>query len=306
MEFKNALRPLTALLLAVLMGCGPNNQQGSRKIDPQAAPHVVVGAMAALSGAKKGFFITKGQPTYHDWNAGAGNIAIPLQGADADSFQVFKSPKNASALFARDSSRVYMARHYTPQVIEGADPTSFELITSDGTYSRDSNHVYFLGISIDGVDPLSFEALVFPFSKDKNQAYYAAAPLAGVDRESWRPLRKGWIEEPWRREGKKPPYPVPKSEVGGGGWSRDKNAFYYGRSVIAGVDVGTFEVLSDHYVKDKDHVFRHVYDSKMSVIKGADPATFVVHKDADNMIAWGADAHDANSQYRKGEILEPK
>lgn len=295
-----------ATLLSVAMTvCSAEDKQATHKIDPQALPHIIVGGMAFFSGARKGFSVTKGQPTYHDWNAGAGNIAEPLQGAVAESFEAFDFPKNAAAVFARDSSHVYMARNYTPREIKGAHAPSFRLVTADGLYSRDKSKVYYLGVPIEDADPASFETLVFPFSQDKEHAYVGATPIPVEDNNSWIPLREGGTGDYWYRSTREV-YPKERETVYVAGWSRDDGAFYYGDNVIKGIKVATFEVLSDYYARDKNHVYsRHYYD-KLVVIKQADPTTFVVHEDADELLVRGADAHDANSQYRNGKVLKPK
>lgn len=288
----------TVLLIVVLTGCNPKQQQ--------AAPQMVVGGIAALSGAKKGFFVTDGQPTYHDWNAGVGNIVKPLQGADADSFKAFEFPKRAAALYARDSTHVYMAMGYTPREIKGADAATFELLTPDGLYSRDANQVYYLGVPLKDCDPSTFEILMFPFSQDKTKAYIGATSIPSVDRESWRPLRRGFADSYWEESDNNELRPKEQNSVWVEGWSKDDRAFYYGRAVVSGIDVATFEVLSDYYARDKNHVYSRHYNT-LAVIKGADPASFAVSADVDEVVTrgMGEDAHDAKSKYLNGKVFVP-
>ncbi|MCA9245948.1 MAG: DKNYY domain-containing protein [Planctomycetales bacterium] len=295
MKFLGTASVSAVVALLMLTGCSEDARQ--------AAPHVVVGAMAEVSGASKGFFVTDGQPTYHDWNAGFGNIIEPLEGAHAASFHAFAQPKNAMALFARDRKHVYMAVSYTPREITGADAKSFSLITNDGLYAKDAKHVYFLGVPILEANPLTFEVLMYPFSQDKEDAFIGAAPIPNVDRESWRPLREGWADDCWERSANVI-RPKPQESIHVNGWSRDANAFYYGREAISGIDVATFEVLSDYYAKDKNNVYSQHY-GKLVAIKNADASTFVVHEDAEEILGRprGADAHDANSQYRDGKVF---
>ncbi len=282
-----------AALIPILFGCSDDAKQ--------AAPHLIVAGMAKLSGAKHGFFITNGQPTYHDWNAGSGNIVKPLDGADADTFYVFEQPKKSRALFARDDSHVFMASIE----INDADAKSFQLVTPDGLYTKDANRVYFMGVPIVEAKPDTFEVLIYPFSQDATHAFIGAAPIPNIDRASWRPLRKGSTGDHWYRSTRET-YPKKQESVYAAGWSRDANSFYYGRERVSGVDVATFEVLSDYYAMDKRRVYsRHFFD-KLTAIKGADPATFVVHEDADELLSRGADAHDANSQYQDGKVVAPK
>lgn len=311
--------PVAAMLFLASAGCSPEAQQ--------ATPHKIVGGMAILSGATKGFFVTNGRPTYRDWNAGAGNIAIPLNGADAESFVAFQQPKTARALFARDRSHVYMADFYSPREIKDADAESFALISLDGLYAKDKNHAYYLGVPIVGADPDSFEVHMPPFSQDKERAFIGATPIPEIDRASWRPLRKGSAGDPWHRENNNF-HPLRPESMFSTGWSRDKNTFYYGTDAITKIDVATFQVLSDYYAKDQHHVYScHFYrrpaskgstagklmltaDSKpqepeLDIIEGADPVSFVVHKDVDSIISslQGADAHDSKKQYRQGRIF---
>ena len=60
--------------------------------------------------------------------------------------------------------------------------------------------------------------------------------------------------------------------------------------------------------RDRDHVYSRYFHGKLTVIKDADPATFVVHADADDILRGGrnADAHDAKSQYHCGKVFTPK
>ncbi len=192
-----------------------------------------------------------------------------------------------------------MAQRVTPREIKGADPKTFQLITADGLYAQDAGRVYYLGVPIAEADPATFEVLEFPFSQDKKHAFIAAGPMRGVERESWRPLRKGHAADPWLGLDKNTQV-ADAQALFVTGWSRDAAQFYFGREPIVGVDVPTFEVLSDYYAKDKDHVYsRHYQD--LDVIVGADPATFVVHDDVDDAGPPRADAHDANARYRHGK-----
>lgn len=283
-------------LQLTLVGCSPEAQQ--------AAPHVIVSGIAKLSGAKKGFFVTDGRPTYHDWNAGDGNIAKPLEGADAASFHAFDHPKGARILYARDRNYVYVAECYTPCKIKGADAKSFQIITHDGVYAKDAKHVYFLGVPIVDADPSSFEILMYPFSQDKEHAFVGAAPIHDVDRASWCPLRKGWTDDHWYRSARDT-HPQDQESAYVTGWSCDANAFYYGRKTVNEIDVVTFEVLSDYYAKDKNHVYSRYYYDKLAIIQDADPVTFMVHENVDDILkkGQGADAHDAKFQYRSGKVL---
>lgn len=262
----------------------------------QDLPRIAIGIMAKLDGAKKGFFLTNGQPAYHDWNTNVGKIAIPLEGANAAKFKVYKQPKKSKALFGLDDNNVYVALQFFAQRIEDADAASFSLITADGLYSRDAKRVYVFGLPLDGADPDSFEVLTYPFAQDAERVFIGTEEIVGADRASWRPLRAGRMGSVWEGE-----TPKPKDKLYLRGWSRDAQNVYFGLDAVPDIDVLTFEVLSDKYAKDAKNVYSW-YGSKRTVIAGADPATFTVSKDVDQSVVGGK-AQDANHKYSRGKRI---
>lgn len=69
--------------------------------------------------------------------------------------------------------------------IEGSDPDTFEVISTKDRchYAKDKKFVYVYvsdggGVfKVIGADPVTFEALEFPYAKDKNDAYNGCLPL---------------------------------------------------------------------------------------------------------------------------------
>lgn len=106
---------------------------------------------------------------------------------------------------------------------------------------------------IDGADPVSFKVLNQEYSKDKNSVYFATvngvSRVEQADSESFI-LPEGFAED----------------QI-----ARDANHAYYEGKIIEGVDLGTFQSLSEGYSKDKNFVYLNG-----KKIEGADTTNFVV------------------------------
>lgn len=77
--------------------------------------------------------------------------------------------------YARDKSRVYRDE----EVILGADPDTFQLLTYD--YSRDSQSVFWFIEKISEADPETFEIMNNQYAKDKNSVYREGTAVHGLD-----------------------------------------------------------------------------------------------------------------------------
>lgn len=262
----------------------------------QAAPALIVKGMRIASGAKKGFFVTNGKPTYHDWNTSEGNITIPLADADVNSFASFDHPSKSVALFAKDKNCVYMAINYGPVVIDGALPDSFSLVSENGEYAKDKLRAYFIGTPIQGSDPATFVHLMHPFSRDANGAHIGPLTIPVQDLETWEPLSEGVCESLW--SGNKP---TRARKIFICGWSRDRVQFYRGTTPVSTVDRKSFVPLGHFYGKDDDGVYSFL-DIDCCLIEGADPGSFRVLTE-EQILACGYayDAEDRNRKYRTGE-----
>jgi len=148
--------------------------------------------------------------------------------------------------FSTDNENVY----FNNQKITGADPKTFNLIQSWGTYSKDRNNVYYdfwdtrlevvVYEKVDWVDPKSFVYLTgeYPFlMKDNLQIYVHWKAIRWVDLTSFKYL---WWEL--------------------NAYSKDKNNIYINDHILKNADISTFEIIWSNwhggdYTKDKNNVY---------------------------------------------------
>ena len=278
---------------ASFAGCG---EEARRDIAKQALSH-------ALSSFKvdKGFHIVDGKPVYVDSNANEGKITRDLPAVDSVTFRILTQPRDARALFAADTTHVFMAMSYHVHKLTDADGASFELLTPDGNFSRDSRHVFFLGVVLDGADPATFKVLTYPFGKDAQHAFVGTIPIPVQDLASWGPLQQGQAENPWYASAHDT-HPQSHTKLSASGWSRDLTGMYYGEKRILSADPKTFQLMSDYYSKDSNNVF---FGDKP--IPNADAATFAVYdgpyiRGTKIYMGAGPEAHDALREYRSGKV----
>ena len=88
-----------------------------------------------------------------------------------------------------------------------------------------------------------------------------------------------------------------------GSFAKDGRQVYFGSEVVAGADSPSFSIVSFNdgakndtiFAKDRTHVFYYGgWDSTLSVIRGADPSTFVT---LDQDSYYGGYARDASTVY---------
>ncbi|NOZ41039.1 MAG: hypothetical protein GXP24_12565 [Planctomycetes bacterium] len=302
--FGATLRIFPMLLLTwviFLSGCTENTQRKQKDLSDQTLLNV-----ASQFNLDRGFHLIEGIPVYLDENAGAGKILRRLTDADATTFMAIEQPKDARALYAVDAKRVYVAELYHVQKLLNADGSSFELLTpNSGAFSRDSQHVFFFGVALEGADPNSFQVLNYPFGKDSQNAYAGTIPIPTKDVNSWEPLQEGSAEDPWYRSHRNT-HPRAHRKLYASGWSRDSTGLYYGRKPFPRADKATFVVLSKYYSKDKNHVYHGD-----QIVDNADPMTFQVldgpyYKGTKIHIGFGPDSTDSQRQYRSGKVYKKR
>jgi hypothetical protein len=247
-----------------------------------------------------------------------------LSGADPRTFKVFDGS------YAGDAGHIYWRGAVIPGA-KGYDPSvPFEVLNGNSTRARDKHHVYSSGNVIEGADPASFQLIgQGHIARDKND-YYAVnfednlggqyplhmnlatfkllipAEPTGMNNDPWDNL---W-DQLWAHDdtkyvvgGKTYPIADPATfEVLRYGYAKDSKAAYFLDKVIAGADPQTFQIVSpDHaanwawsfgrYAKDANHVYY-----KENVIPDADAATFVVVDERE--------FKDKNHTYREGRVVE--
>ena len=251
---------------------------------------------------KKGFRVVKGVPVYLDYKPAHGPITLPLPGADPATFQAIDQPHDARVLYARDAKSVYIAQWRQVQKLNDIDAATFQVLTPDGLFSRDSKHVFYQGVPLDKADPQTFQVVEGVFGKDAERAYLGTVPIPVEQFATWRPFQPGRVEDPWYRS-THDTHPLDHTKLFTAGWSGDATRMYYGNRPVADADPATFILLSEYYSKDRTNVY-----IAGDVIVSADPKTFEVHdgpyiRGTKFYSGPGPDAHDAKQSYKDGKLF---
>lgn len=120
-----------------------------------------------LSSCKAGFKEVDGDWAWVD--TGAGKSISKLPNVDKATFQIIKT---GNKQYAKDKNQVY----YLKDVIDGADPESFEIINNQG-YTKDNQYVYLDYQKVIHANPKYFELLTFPYAKDNKRIFCGTIPM---------------------------------------------------------------------------------------------------------------------------------
>lgn len=254
---------------------------------------------------------------------------------DPESFVAIPVPNDSWIGYYKDKDHVYKVegQEQILNVLEGVDKDSFEILESvtipcqgncedafpEAVYSylKDKNNVYFENVMsgviriIRGADPATFEVLdgkVYYDAQDKNHKYLKGETVAfnsqnldvltGKDGKDW-------------------------------GFARDKDRVYYNNRdfvdesnqeyfIIASkypeevvsswkefnLDVDSFSVVGDGYIKDKNKVL-FLGALQIALVKMADAATFTIDDETVSPDSYGgAVAKDAMNVYRAHRVIE--
>lgn len=186
---------------------------------------------------------------------------IPIDNADADSFQKFISPRLSDKnVLGIDQYHVYVGNN----IVENADPKTFVFLGmkenhfsdrsgiatnyedfdfTEAYYAKDKNYIYFNYRVIDGADADSFELLHHLYDRDKNFIFYQGKKLENSDADSF-------IFYPLSHETSSNVNLIVVQ-----GYAKDKNQVYYNFAPIKGADSTTFTPLKGYYAKDKNNVY---------------------------------------------------
>ncbi|WP_221797171.1 DKNYY domain-containing protein [Oceanobacter mangrovi] len=180
--------------------------------------------------------------------------ANPIAGSDGATFRVLDMiPELPSwrAEYALDQHHFYW--HGKP--VEGVDPVNIHLVELNGQrYWMNDHQVIVDRRIVKDANPATFA--VFPeYSQwahsetgGSHTVYHDNTPLEGVDFESFQPVN----------------------------WSfgKDNQRVYYGNNIVfAELDPGSFEAISNHFVKDQHGIYA-LRDDQLSKLDGVDSTTF--------------------------------
>jgi hypothetical protein len=218
-------------------------------------------AMGHLGEGKNGDYVIEKQNnevTYVTSDEGRGTVRMVITNADAATFEVLNL--SGPGDFARDKNHVYLYG----TVVRGAHPESFQRFRIPGEvhgfrgpnfyYYRDSERVFIYPYSLnlfiamlDDSDPESFRVITnsLGWARDRTRVYQLADGFVPRDIDSFEPLERLW--------------------------SRDSQAYYWGRREVAGADRSSFQISEQHpwFASDRNHLFWSGW-----VIDRCDPQTF--------------------------------
>ena len=228
-----------------------------------------------------------------------------LDGVDADSVVFWDN-----GMMFKDKNNIY---YNGKKVFPGADPASFEIedwFAKDKNtvwylesmkslkgfvaknfkplgkgYVSDGRLVFYLDMQIENADAPSFQVLgKGTYAKDRNQVYAKGKLVKGADAETFELIGNGvWADG------------IASDEHD---YARDQNNVYFldyydEVKAVENVDVGTFTVINNYWLKDKNKVMsRHMHEKFLD----ADPATFEI---IDNEFT-----RDKKHLYRHGNLIE--
>lgn len=225
----------------------------------------------------------------------------PLPGADPLTFEVL-DPGNARA---RDARAVYAYK----TTREGLSPRDFA--AWEGGYERHGDSLFCLDKLLEGVDAASFRVLGRGYAADAQRVFHHGTHVPGADASNFRVLPEVGVGHDGRaffrgairleEEGTGPARPLgwelkrigdgiygPLTDRLGGGTS-------HGPYEVAGIDVETFEVLSEFFSKDRHRAY-HFDGDRLTPLDGVEVPTFGVWS------SLSAYARDARRVYVDGSI----
>ncbi len=243
-----------------------------------------------------GYFITRNTVYYNGQH---------LTDSDARTFTNF----NERGYYSKDKNHVY----YTDKKLADADAAMFQPLANDDTHSywHDKKNAYHTWNKIPNADGATFTYAGHNYAYDKNTVFFQHEPLKGADRTTFQPLemyigrdtnnvfvRATQVTnikdlatfEVFTRE----------EEIFG----KDKEQIYalfysppHPFVPFPNADLETFEVVGEHYAKDKNQVYYYSnHNDEIVVLEHATPENFTLHFDS----LRNTDATDGERYYRSG------
>ncbi|HVM73979.1 MAG TPA: DKNYY domain-containing protein [Candidatus Paceibacterota bacterium] len=175
----------------------------------------------------------------------------PITSSPLTVFGIEGAQVSGSVCYGKDASHVFFGRN----AITGADLNSFQILSTNPRFAKDSTYVYRDGMRLFvNIDATSFKMLDRMYGEDAHTIYFddisnpnyeGFLPLAGAD-------------------------PATFASVGDY-YAKDKNTVYDYGSAIQGADVQTFSDIGCYYAKDSHAVYQYG-----QIINGASPVDFTV------------------------------
>ncbi len=173
--------------------------------------------------------------------------------------------------------------YYKGELIEGADPETFEDLDCTGSYAKDKQFVYHVRHILVGADSKTFECLDGGYGKDETTVYFFGGKVEDAVSETFEYIDYS--------------YSFISDLVAH--YAKDKNSIYINGQVFPNIDPETFQYVGSSYIKDKEHV----YGMFGVLIKGVDPANCT----AENLGGCKFPSEyeiKADGVYYKGKLIE--
>lgn len=177
-----------------------------------------------------------------------------IEGADPETFEVLYSKHS---IYAKDKNNVYYkgsSDSNTLTVLKGANSASFQFLNSN--YSKDKNNVYHEGEIIENADPDTFVALADSvYAKDNNNVYGFFGSKGGV-LESADPASFECVS--WM-------------------YAKDNNNVYFNGEIIDGISPTGFQALEEGFLRDNKNVYyKKDFNSPVAKVFYLDAISLVV------------------------------
>ena len=216
--------------------------------------------------------------------------------------------------YAKDKNHVY----YNGEILEGANPKTIERLIDD--FLKDDKNVFFRNKKMKNVDVKTFQALDEEYAKDKNHIYYEENIIEDADTNTFEKFFdveaeiNHYIRIKYYRDknnvyykGKKLDVDRKTFEVLNEHFSKDKNHLYYNNRNAKEVDVKTFKIISQdskkiYIFKDKNHL----YNESSDVMENIDLKTFEILKNGKYKDKNGIYKYEANRLRIDFDSIDPK
>ena len=201
-----------------------------------------------------GYKLTDGKWKYVTWDEGNGRVEHDIEGING-SLTVLSDSE-----YAKDQIHVF----YHAEMIQGADPATFELLPG-ARYAKDKSHVFVMRRIIDGADPKTFEIIKESYGRDATAIFCGNIRMNVADPAKFEPLRctgmwtgsyvKGDFLFHYGEEFEALDVSQDHPAIIGEGWGRDGKYYYYGPARIEAADYATFKIIDGFNSADKNRAY---------------------------------------------------
>ncbi|MBW1295041.1 DKNYY domain-containing protein [Aquimarina litoralis] len=199
--------------------------------------------------------------------------ARKIKNVDYETFEVLANN------LGKDKNHVY----FNEKVLEGAQPKTFEIISTEKTetkyqyhyYFKDTTTVYYFRNPIKGANPATFQYLWGDFSKDTAAIFYQENRLSTLNDTVYsikNDIKGNYVrvnDSIYYKDLLVQTIDAKNFEVITENFATDKKAIYFQNHILKDIDPESFTVLNSDYQKDKNHLYY-----KTQIISDSDPDSY--------------------------------